>query len=284
MLIAKEKNDECLSKQSNITVCCAQRESTQRQPNEVAACAQTDLTNMFRDCAFDGNKFVNLSLRKLRFLPPWLSLLDQRSCWTPPKVCHLGRQNNFAGNQSLSLSRAGLISSSPSTSLCRERSGNKLFNSMTNSLLGLLQWKPQCLRKGKSCADVLQLWGQKKWQKLTNMRKLQPEYKAMYAENNSITTAPSTDADWHFPLNLHLEGPTTEAAHKNKHFFSPVSTRVPESSACVCWRGLTIYHVENFRNICDTPGESRNRISPTNRVVLREESVVRNRLRYKTSS
>ena len=41
-----------------------------RQPNEVAACAQTDLTNMFRDCAFDGNKFVNLSLRKLRFLPP----------------------------------------------------------------------------------------------------------------------------------------------------------------------------------------------------------------------
>lgn len=252
-------------------------------PNEVVACAQTDLTNMFRDCAFDCSKFVNSSLRKLRFLAPWLSLLDQGSCSTPAKICHLWRQNNFAGNQSLSLSRGSLFPPHPQQASVETEA----------RINCLIQWSipgwDQSNESRNVCAkENLALmsygFGAKKWQKLTNMRKLQPEYKAMYAGDNSITTAPATDADWHFPLNLHLEGSNTEAAHKNKHFFSPVSTRVPESSACVCWRGLTIYHVENFRNICDTPGESRNRISPANRVVLRGESVVRNRLRYKTSS
>lgn len=84
---------------------------------------------------------------------------------------------------------------------------------MKPSLLGPAHESRNVCAK-KNHALMSYSFGAKKWQKLTNMRKLQPEYKAMYAENNSITSAPSTDADWHFPLNLHLEGPPQKRSTK----------------------------------------------------------------------
>ncbi|KAK7477819.1 hypothetical protein BaRGS_00031002 [Batillaria attramentaria] len=104
-----------------------------------------------------------------------------------------------------------------------------------------------------------------KWKELTNMRKLQAEHKAMYAGPNVITDASLTDAGWHFPPNLHLEGANRETAHKNKHSSPGFAYRCGQR---VCWARLTIYHVENIRNICDTPGESSNRITRPNRACL----------------
>lgn len=110
--------------------------------------------------AFDYQKCVEQFLWKLGFLAPWLSLLDHRRLDATKKICHLWRLNDFAGNQSLSLSRGSLF---PRPALW------KLAGEKELGINCLIWWTISCrvqsnesrnvCVKKKSCTDVPRLCG-----------------------------------------------------------------------------------------------------------------------------